>query len=349
MKQFENIQQSIFITFILAISGMLVIPAHAAEFHVTTTQELQTALSTAAENNQSDSIFLAAGIYKGNFRFNTEESDTSLSIQAEEGLNAGNVVLDGEERDRVLLIDSGDNELNINIVNLTVRNGKVSGGAGISIKTKGEIDIINCNIHDNYSTSNGGGLYILYASKLFITKTIVKNNQAYGRGVSGSGLFTASIEEVTLIENDFSYNTFGYKDSYSVINIGSTKDVLIKKNNITMNKGDYGAGLSISASNQISVLDNTISKNESISHSAYNRGVISINAPEIEFKNNEILSNIGAVNISANNLLNIDSNYLSNTLGSTTGVLHISSKLITAKNNIITNNDWHPSYLVKSS
>ncbi|ETR67660.1 MAG: hypothetical protein OMM_05025 [Candidatus Magnetoglobus multicellularis str. Araruama] len=124
MKQFKNIQRSIFITFILAISGMIVTPVYASEFHVTTSQELQTALSTAAENNQSDSIFLAAGIYKGNFRMNTEESDTSITIQAEEGLNAGNVILDGEERDRVLLIDSDDNKLNVFIKYLTIKMGK---------------------------------------------------------------------------------------------------------------------------------------------------------------------------------------------------------------------------------
>ena len=134
---------------------LVIIPAHAAEFHVTTTQELQTALSTAAENNQSDSIFLAAGIYKGNFRFITEESEKSLSIQAEEGLNAGNVVLDGEERDRVLSIDAGDNELNVFITYLTIQNGKNSSPSGLYIKSKGDVNISNCYFANNSGTDYG--------------------------------------------------------------------------------------------------------------------------------------------------------------------------------------------------
>ncbi|ETR67956.1 MAG: hypothetical protein OMM_11032 [Candidatus Magnetoglobus multicellularis str. Araruama] len=94
-----------------------------------------------------------------------------------------------------MLIDSGSNELNINIENITVRNGKVSGGAGIRIKTKGEVTIDKCNIQNNYSTSHGGGLYIESASTLLISKTTANNNTASNRGISAAVLYATSIGE----------------------------------------------------------------------------------------------------------------------------------------------------------
>ena len=39
--------------------------AGAAEFHVSTAQELQTALTVAASNGEADTILLAAGYYAG--------------------------------------------------------------------------------------------------------------------------------------------------------------------------------------------------------------------------------------------------------------------------------------------
>ena len=45
------------------------VDAPAAQFHVATAQELQTALSTAAANGEDDTIFLAAGIYRPHLPF----------------------------------------------------------------------------------------------------------------------------------------------------------------------------------------------------------------------------------------------------------------------------------------
>ena len=336
MKQIKNIQQSIFITLILAISGILVIPAHAAEFHVTTTQELQTALSTAAENNQSDSIFLAAGIYKGNFRFITGESETSLSIQAEEGLNAGNVVLDGEERDRVLFIDSGDNELNINIENLTVRNGKVCAGAGILIKTKGEVMIASCYIHDNYSTCNGGGLNIESASNLFITKSIISNNTLDCWNSHASGLYAINIGYFSFIENNVTSNILINSHSFDSIFVIAT-NVLLKNNSILMNRAYINSGINCSASNNITVLNNQFSNNENSNNA---NSLVALSAPEIEFKNNHFLSNDGGIHLSAHNHIEFESNCISNNLKATkNGTIYLNSNSITGINNVITNNN----------
>ncbi|KPA16273.1 conserved hypothetical protein, secreted [Candidatus Magnetomorum sp. HK-1] len=348
MKQFKNIQRSFFITFILAISGMIVTPVYASEFHVTTSQELQTALSTAAENNQSDSIFLAAGIYKGNFRMNTEESDTSITIQAEEGLNAGNVILDGEERDRVLLIDSGNNELNINIENITVRNGKVSGGAGIRIKTKGEVTIDKCNIQNNYSTSHGGGFYFESASNIYITKTNFNNNTAYNssssENVYGAGLYVISIDLFSFSDNNvFSNDTNSNNTNWRSAGTGTlyvtAKEVLFRSNSISKNNAKSNSAFRISASSKMVFENNTINNNENNNYSDYGSGTIGISAPEVEFNNNHITNNKGVGYITGNNLLMLESNSIINNSGSSNGVMRLSSILFTARNNIVTSND----------
>jgi len=204
MINFKTIQQSsiIFIvTFLCAFS----LSAYATEFHVTTSQELQTALSTAAENNQSDSIFLAAGTYKGNFRFETEESDTSISIQAEEGLNAGNVILDGEERDRVLSINSGENKVNVNIDRLTIQNGKNNSCGGLYVISVGEVNVYYSHIINNYAGSSTGGCLITSSNKVSIIKTVFNNNI----GANYSGLRVVS-DDVKIEGNEFSNNDCWY-------------------------------------------------------------------------------------------------------------------------------------------
>ena len=54
---------------VLALSQSI----HAAIFKVTTSEELQAALSTAAANGGDDEIFLAPGTYFGSFKYFSEE------------------------------------------------------------------------------------------------------------------------------------------------------------------------------------------------------------------------------------------------------------------------------------
>jgi hypothetical protein len=61
-------------------------PARADDFHVTTAQELQSALTQAAENGVADTITLAAGSYIGNSNYNSTEA-FDLTVRAEEARN----------------------------------------------------------------------------------------------------------------------------------------------------------------------------------------------------------------------------------------------------------------------
>ena len=61
-------------------------PTRAVDFHVTTAQELQNALTLAAANGADDNIYLAphTNYYTGNFNFNSPEN-RSLVVQGEPG------------------------------------------------------------------------------------------------------------------------------------------------------------------------------------------------------------------------------------------------------------------------
>ncbi len=68
----------------LGLAALLTLPGavRAVDFHVTTAQELQNALTLAAANGADDTLYLAAGYYTGNFNFNSIEN-RSLVLQGE--------------------------------------------------------------------------------------------------------------------------------------------------------------------------------------------------------------------------------------------------------------------------
>jgi len=166
--------------------------AFTAEFHVATAQEFQTALSTAAVNGEDDTIFLAAGIYKGNFNFLTTAAQ-ALTIQTESGLKPGDVVLDGEAKGRVLNLDAGSANANFTLGTLVFRNGSINGnGGGLSARTRGIVSVSQCQFTRNSSSSGGGGgIYIANANSLAVTNNTIAGN--WGSNIWGGGLFIDNV------------------------------------------------------------------------------------------------------------------------------------------------------------
>ncbi len=77
---------------LLALAG-LALNSPAVDFHVTTAQELQNALTLAAANGADDTIYLAAGYYTGNFNFNSSEN-RSLVLQGAPGTTNTQITID---------------------------------------------------------------------------------------------------------------------------------------------------------------------------------------------------------------------------------------------------------------
>ena len=289
------------------VMALVAIPrAGAAQFHVATAQELQTALSTAAANGEDDTLFLAAGIYKGSFNFLTTEAQ-ALTIQAEAGLNTGDVVLDGEAKGRVLNLDAGSVSVNFAVQTLVIRNGGTGSGngAGLYARTVGNVSVSACGITGNISRySPGGGLCVENAGSASLNDSVISGNTSglqAGNGTGGGACFN-DVNTVTLSRNLVASNTSGYyggglafqggegtmtltdnkvvgNSSYITgggiqISRSSTAGTVILRGNIVERNTVqyyYGGGVNIGSAFNVELTDNII-KNNAATASGYGYG-----------------------------------------------------------------------------
>jgi parallel beta-helix repeat protein len=171
---------------------------YAATFCVTTPEELQIAMATAASNGEDDEVQVVQGTYVSNFVFVSAEGFT-LSIEG--GYTAGcasrvvdpaNTVIDANSSGNVLIL-VGNSVADFVIDGLTVQNGnatdssKSSNGGGLYIKTaEGEVTLSNNLISGNQAKRSGGGAYIEGAATVTLTGNDISGNTAknyYGGGV----------------------------------------------------------------------------------------------------------------------------------------------------------------------
>lgn len=255
------------ISIVLVMILWMAFPGKAAEFHVTKEQELQTALSSAATNGVDNIIFLAEGKYTGNFSVVTSE-DQALTIKSEDGLNPGQVILDGQGLSRVLSIAAGSNNVNFILEDITIQNGRSGDaqGAGVYIKTTGNVSITRCSFTNN-STNN---------------------HRDYGYG---GGLYVTSANIITLENNYFTHNS---AHQGNAVYINQSKTATFNNNNI-MNNTEWGSGLRLNEVEAVNITHNNIINNSS------GGGVRLHSCGNIEFINNDISSNNGS-GIYLNNL-----------------------------------------------
>ena len=113
--------------------------AIAVDFNVSSSTELQSALTTAASNGGDDVITLAPGVYAGNFKYLAGEA-YSVTLQGDPSASREEIILDGERRAFVLRVDPRDYAMSLTIQHLTVANGKSDEpGGGLTIL--GPIDL----------------------------------------------------------------------------------------------------------------------------------------------------------------------------------------------------------------
>lgn len=237
-------------------------PARAADFHVTTAQELQTALATAQSNGTNDKVFLAAGTYAGIFTFVSSEAN-DLEIRAEAGLNPGQVVLDGQSLGRTLLLQGGGNPVGFTLDNITLQNGS---GGGVKIdQTTSAVAIRNCIVRNNVQNEGqGGGLGLFTTGSATVTGTTITGNTGAGSYFYGGGAFinsgTVVFTDNTILNNSVS----GYEAQGGGVKLQAAGSVVFADNVVTGNStaGAYG-GVSLSGSESILLTGNTISANSS--------------------------------------------------------------------------------------
>lgn len=243
----------------LCSSGVL----QAATFNVTNTSELLTALSTAQDNNENDTINIAAGEYDASgatFTYladNTGGSEENFSLEIV-GVDRETTILDGGDLKRVLLITTsnlsgGDAGVVLTVRNLTIRNGNSSGsntnGGGMLIDSdQASIVVDNCVFRENKTVSFGGGADLLanlgdvrVSNSLFIGNTAL--GDAGGAEFFGDG-------NVESFNNVFFGNTAGGVGGGAIIQFNggdALGERLLVVNNtfISNDSGGDGGGLYI--------------------------------------------------------------------------------------------------------
>ena len=208
----------------------------AVDFHVTTAQELQNALTLAAANGADDNIYLAAGYYTGNFNFNSAEN-RNLLVQGEPGTTNTAITIDGAATGRDMnLANSGTGNFTVRgltflrncgtpgIGSLRIAGGTGSTllvdtcrflsptngiGTGLEIASGQNATVTNCVVVGNGTTVNngwGGGGGVMIAGvpgTISVGGCILSTNsspQNYG-GLSITGGETAIFVNNTMMAN----------------------------------------------------------------------------------------------------------------------------------------------------
>jgi hypothetical protein len=214
-----NRLMGIFAAFLLlTLSGI----AEGAVFNVSDVAGLRQALIDVTNNNEDDTIVVAAGTYDGSggtllYRpgaIGFGNDNHALTIQ---GADAGGTILDGGNTVRILEMTTGgladDSGAAVILSRLTIRNGQTIGytdhGAGAFITTRSARVAVTDSVFDGNhcltGQSYGGGAVISTGSgEIVLSGTTFRNNTAYygGGGTeirSGSG-------GITLSNNTFSNN-----------------------------------------------------------------------------------------------------------------------------------------------
>ena len=236
----------------------------AVDFHVTTAQELQNALTTASVNGAGDTIYLAAGYYIGNFNFNSAE-DARLTVQAELGVANTDATLDGAGVGRALAITcSGNAPITITGLTFNRNCGSVdnaalriatgtgdgadvlvedcrligaNSAAGIGLEVTGARDatVRSCSaIRD--ATSNGDGISITDAVRDVLLDRNVFDGASKSSG--GRGVYVSGASMTTLTGNTFSGNKVNGSGGGAYINGAAT----LTGNTFSYNYSDGGGG-----------------------------------------------------------------------------------------------------------
>ena len=259
----------------------LIITGHtlwAADHHVSTSEELDTALTTAQNNGQNDTILLSAGTYTGPFVYVADESEIyTLTIKPESGLTASQVVLNGVELETVLTIDTNevssatdDAAYHIHIHGMTFQNG--CRGIWIDVED-GDVTISGNIIKNNifggcgksgiYCSQKGTGNFIL-------DKNIIQDN--FTCTAQYCTVYSSTQDGRTTITNNLIQNNIlgGIRIFNSTLRLLPDERIPIKiiNNIIACNTGDFGLK-AFGRLAELHLINNTICNNEGIGVDLY--------------------------------------------------------------------------------
>lgn len=160
----------------------------AADFHVSTAQGFQNALSTAAQNGANNNIFLTNGYYEGNFSFNSSQTN-DLAISSEPSVPNPDVTVDSGGFGNSLQL-SGSATTNITVQGMTFMRdgGSDPASAGLSISASNAIIVVKGCQFISLANADSEGLQILFARSAIVTNCTVTGRGGPGGLIPGPGI-----------------------------------------------------------------------------------------------------------------------------------------------------------------
>ncbi len=277
---------------ILAHAGL----AGAELFCVTTSEQIQTALTTAQSNGEDDQIHIVQGVYEGNFTFAPEEAYELTVKGGYSGQDCGartadpaNTTLDGDSAGTVLAVNPDWLKADFECDGVTFKNGSAMQGGGLLFTGDGDVALTNSIFTGNSAGRFGGGIYISSGGEVALSNNIINDNTseyyAAGANLSGSVLTMNS----NIINDNASQGAAGgaWLTEFDAISITNN---VVHHNSASW----YRGGLLITDSKSIGVINNTITRNQSEGSGAGLTIYLENDADSAVLYNNIILGNHGA-------------------------------------------------------
>jgi hypothetical protein len=151
--------------------------------------------------------------------------DKDIAIAGVATRETGKPVLDGDERERVLVVKPG---VRVSIRDLTIRDGrarKVNFGAGIS--NHGHLTLRDVVVRDNRTTTGdggtdfGGGIFNAGFLRLHGSTRVAHNVSSSGGGVYNTATGTMLMRDSSRIERNLQHRGLSGGWGYGVLNIGT--------------------------------------------------------------------------------------------------------------------------------
>jgi hypothetical protein len=265
-----------------------------AVFRVDNLFDLQSALTTAGNNGEDDTVEITSGTYNltSTLTYFARE-DHSILIR---GAGVATTILDGGNSLQVLNMDTlaADTDANaaITVREITFRNGNKAGspgGGGLRIETtKAPILVEFCSFEGNHSTSNGGGVVVTpYFATVTLSNNYFHNNSS---DQSGGGVYNGPAYSHTplfLRDNIFSNNSANQSGGgiYYGFSYGLTENNIFVGNWASNGGGWYG----FTTFGELILQNNIFTRNAA----STDGGAIHIQGDNY-FTNNTIYQNIAA-------------------------------------------------------
>ncbi|NEP87594.1 MAG: DUF4347 domain-containing protein [Okeania sp. SIO2C2] len=258
---------------------------------------LREAIIEANSTPEDDTIQLTAG---ERYNLTISGSDEDAAATGDLDIVAGGgeikVISQGEEK---AVIDAGGEtgirnrvfhvleNAALELENVEITGGFVTGNSGGGIYNSGTINISNSSISgnlENFLIYGGGGIHNTGTANIS-NSTISDNSAFYGGGIQNTG--TATISDSAISGNFSNTSGGGILNRYGIVSISNS--------NISGNSADFDGG-GIYSSGTANISNSTISGNEG--GGIYSSGTANISNSTISGNSNGGINNSGTANIS---------------------------------------------------